>query len=421
MPFSLEGKAAGTRLVLEGQALVPLGRGGELELALDGERLDSLADLLGTALPAWGPWSVRGPVSLTAKGHGLAKLTARVGGSTLTGSGDLDLSGARPRVDVRLRAPRIQLDDFPVEALQGEPVAIRDQDDLRTTARSAARETQRVLAARFLRRFDGTLDVAVDQILSGADRLADGMLRARLEGGTLTVDPLVVNIPGGSARLKASHDVAGDGLVMALDARVERFDYGIIVRRIRPGSDVAGLISLDIALAGRPPSIDRFLAHADGHLDFALWPQNLPSGVLDRWSINVFTTLLPFLLRPGDSTVNCYIGRVNFAGGGFTEDKLLIDTTRVRATGTGHADFATDEFSFRFSPRGKGVTFFSLQTPLRVEGTMRDFRVFAAPGDWLEALARFFGSVVLVPLEIWRNGPLPADGADVCTDPIRPR
>jgi uncharacterized protein involved in outer membrane biogenesis len=221
--------------------------------------------------------------------------------------------------------------------------------------------------------------------------------------------------------LKANHDVAGDELAMALDVRVERFDYGVIARRIRPGSDVAGMISLDLKLAGRPPSIDRFLAHADGRFDFAIWPQNLPSGVLDRWSINAFATLLPFLLRPGDSTVNCYIGRADFAGGGLTEDKLLIDTTRVRATGTGYADFATEEISFRFNPRAKGVTFFSLQTPLRVEGTMRDFRVFAAPGDWLEAVARFFGSVVLVPLEIWRNGPLPADGADVCTDPIRPR
>ena len=51
-------------------------------------------------------------------------------------------------------------------------------------------------------------------------------------------------------------------------------------------------------------------------------------------------------------------------------------------------------------------------------GTMTDFRVFAAPGDWIEAVTRFFGSVVLVPLEIMRNGPLPADGADVCTNPL---
>jgi hypothetical protein len=226
-------------------------------------------------------------------------------------------------------------------------------------------------------------------------------------------------MPGGTAHMDGTFERTENGIEMAIAARASRFEYGIIARRWWPQDDFNGQVSVDIDLRGRAQSIEQFLAHAEGHFDFAVRPRNLGSGVLDRWSISAFRTLLPFLDRSGESTVNCYIARLDLAGGQAREHALIIDTTRVRATGTGSANLIDDTFSFRFSPRAKGVTFFSLQTPLRVEGSSSNVRVFVAPGDWLEALTRFFGSVILVPLDIWRNGPMPIDGSDVCVDAVR--
>jgi hypothetical protein len=280
------------------------------------------------------------------------------------------------------------------------------------TARAAAGETERMLGARILRRFDGSLDLAVKEMLAGDRRLADAQLRATLNAGRLHVEALDVRVPG---------DVTGREIEMAVAATIDRLEYGFLARRWRPDANLNGEVSLDVDLRAHTPSVDRFLEHATGHMDFAVWPRDQASGVLDRWSINAFLTLLPFLDRSGESTVNCYFGRLDFTDGVVREDALIIDTTRVRATGTGVVNLPKDALSFRFSPRAKGVTFFSLQTPLRMEGSTSDFRVFAAPGDWIEALTRFFGSIVLVPLEILRNGPMPADGADVCANPTRRR
>jgi uncharacterized protein involved in outer membrane biogenesis len=426
VPFTLEARAAGTRLALHGAAALPLGRGGEITLEMGGERLDSLSELVRVELPPWGPWSISGPIGLTPGGYAVNELTVRVGSSRLYGSGRLDLAGERPRAEVRVDAPHVQLDDFPYEVRPSPGTAAK----LRARAQEAADQTEVLLSKAFLARFDAIVDVQVQQVLSGADPLGDGTLRAELNGGRLYVDPLRVNVPGGSVNLYAYYDTSGREVELSAGARIERFEYGILARRIRPDAEIAGLFSLDMALKSTAPSLSLVMAHADGHIDFAAWPRNLPGGVFDRWSVNVFykllplldpLTLLPFRDAGTESRVNCLVARLDLNGGVLTHDALVIDTTRVRAVGAGSADFRTEEIAFRFRPRAKGVTFFSLQTPLSVSGTMTDVQIAPTRGDLLEAFARLLASVILVPLEVLVHGPLPQDGADVCTDPLRSR
>jgi uncharacterized protein involved in outer membrane biogenesis len=428
LPFAVEARAAGNRLALDGEVELPLGRGGALTLTLGGERLDSASALVRADLPPWGPWSIQGPIAMTPTGYEVPRLTVRVGESRLYGTGRLDLAGVRPRLEARISAPHIQLDDFPLEPREAGATLPAGVEGLRTRAREAADQTERLLSRAFLQRFDADVDVTVQQVLSGADRLADGRLRAVLDAGRLAIDPLEINVPGGSADLYAYYDTRGREVDLAAGARIQRLEYGILARRVRPDADLAGLFSLNMAVKSSAPSLDALMAHADGHVDFAIWPTNLGGRVFDRWSINVVRELLPLLDpfavlpfrdQPEESQVNCVIGRLDLKGGVLTPDALVIDTTRVRALGAGRADFRTEEIAFRFRPRAKGVTFFSLQTPLSVRGTMSDFTIRPTRGDVLEALARFFAEVVVVPLEILFRGPLPRDGADVCGDPSR--
>jgi hypothetical protein len=259
----------------------------------------------------------------------------------------------------------------------------------------------------------------VRQVLSGTDRLGDGWLRAQLIDGRLYLGPAEVNLPGGTARLSISYDPTAPEVALAAGAYIERFDYAILARRLRPDSDIAGLFSLNMEVAGKAPALDAIMAHADGHIDFAVWPKNLSSGVFDLWAVNVFLALLPAIDPRGESRVNCAVGRFDLKDGKLTHDALLIDTSRMRVLGAGGADFATEELGFRFRPRAKDFQLFSLQTPVSVTGTLTDFQVGVGAGDVLGTIARFLGSVIVVPLERLTQGPLPRDGVDVCTDPLR--
>jgi uncharacterized protein involved in outer membrane biogenesis len=421
VPFSVAAKAAGARLTLEGEAALPLGSGGQLTLEVAGERLDSLSPLARADLPRWGPWSIRGPFAVTPTGYEVAKLAVRVGESRLNGRGRLDVTGARPRLDVRVSAPRIQLNDFPRPA-RSDPARDRDEgtaEALRATAKGAATQTQTLLSAAFLRRFDAYVDVTVRQVLSGTDRLGDGWLRAQLIDGRLYLGPAEVNLPGGTARLTVAYDPTTPELTLSAGAYVERFDYGILARRALAGTDAEGLFSLNLELSGKAPRLDAIMAHADGRIDFAVWPKHLRSGVFDLWAVNVFLALLPAIDPGGESRVNCAVGRFDLRDGKLTHDALLIDTSRMRVAGAGGVDFDTEALAFRFRPRAKEFQLFGLQTPVNVTGTLTDFHVGVSAGDVLGTIARFLGSVIVVPFETLTQGPLPRDGADVCTDPLR--
>jgi hypothetical protein len=202
-------------------------------------------------------------------------------------------------------------------------------------------------------------------------------------------------------------------------ARIDRFDYGIIARRLNRADDLRGLFSLNLELAGTAPSLDSVMRHANGKLDIAVWPTELRGGMFNLWSANLVLKLLP-LIDPGPkSQVNCIVARMDLKDGDLSDDKIVIDTTRVRIRGSGHASLRTEELALVFRPRAKGPGLFRLQTPLRVSGTLSDQRFGFDPGDVFFSTWRMIASPILVPIERFTLGPLPRDGADVCRDPLR--
>jgi uncharacterized protein involved in outer membrane biogenesis len=290
---------------------------------------------------------------------------------------------------------------------------------VRAAAGRLAGRTDNMLSAAFLRRLDAIVDVKAKEVLSGNDRLADGALRVKLERGRLSLDPAVVNLPGGAVRLSVSYDLKETEIEFAAAAAIERFDYGIIARRMGRADDLRGLFSLNLELAGTAPSLDTIMRNASGKLDFAAWPTELRSGVFNLWSVNLLLKLLPLIDPGARPEVNCIVGRFDLERGNLSADKILIDTSAVRIRGAGHANLATEELEFVFRPRAKGFALFRLQTPLRVTGTLEDQRFGFSQRDVAESVLRLIASPILLPIERLTLGPLPRDGADVCTDPLR--
>jgi hypothetical protein len=319
---------------------------------------------------------------------------------------------------VRVTAPTIQLDDFPLPQHLAEESATT-AEGLRATARNVAGQTERLLGSGFLRRLDADLDVEVREVLSGTDRLGDGALRAKISDGRLYLNPVQVNLPGGTMRVSISYYPSASEVELGARAYVEKFDYGILARRLGGGDDVRGLFSLNLDLAGRAPSLDAIMSHADGTMDFAVWPTDLRGGIFNFWSLNLLIALLPVIDPGGISHVNCVVGRFDLADGVLADDRIMIDTTRVRVRGAGSANLRTEEIDFVFRPRAKGLALFRLQNPLRVTGTFTDYHIGIDHRDLLGSTLRMLASPILVPWEWLTRGPMPRDGADVCNDPLR--
>lgn len=426
VPFALDVDTAGTRLNLSGKVPVPItGKEGELQLQLGGARFDSLNTLARVQLPPWGPWSLGGRFIASSKGYEVPDLTMIVGDSRLNGRGAWTAGTQRPRLDIALSAPRIQLDDFAFGAWSPfEKKAAKDEkklsvEEMRAKAKEAAAEGQRLLSPETLRRLDAYLDVQVDQVLSGKDQLGSGQLHAQMADGQLNFGPAKVNVPGGSALIEAAYVPTEREVAVQMRIEAERFDYGILGRRLKPDTDLQGLFSLKLELDSRAPTLDRIMSNADGRVDFAVWPKNMRSGIFDMWAVNLFLAMVPAVDPEASSKVNCAVGRFDLRKGVLTHDALLIDTSRMRVVGTGRVDFDSERLDFRLAPRAKTAQFFSLATPIGVSGTLTDYKIGVAPGGIAETALRLLTSAFVVPIEKLTKGSLPRDGADICSNAVR--
>ena len=426
VPLHLSAEAAATRLELDGRVTLPVReQKGDLELTVSGANLNDLDKLAHVDLPPWGPWSFGGKFKASARGYEVPDLQVRVGSSTLGGRGTMTFSGVRPRIDVSLTAPNIQLDDFKLgdwSAAAKKPATTDRKltpDEMRKQAREAAQSGQRLLSRATLLKQDAFLDVEVAQVLSGKDRLGSGRLHAQLQDARLELSPVEVNVPGGSARIELGYEPLPDNVNVKVRAqvRVDRFDYGVLARRIKPDTDLQGRFSFNLDLDSTAP-LDGVMQKGNGKLDVAVWPINLKSGIFDMWAVNLFVALIPAVDDASASKVNCAIARFDLVDGKLRQDMVLIDTTRMRVGGTARVDFADETIAVHLQPQAKQPQFFSLATPIDVSGHVTAPKI-ALGGAIMSTIGNFFGSIVTTPFAMLTAKTIPRDGADVCEQGLR--
>lgn len=427
VPFDLSMLAVGTRLSLSGTMNRDIdARDVELGMKVQGERFNQLDKLLHVSLPPWGPWSAAGRFRMSTRGYEVEDLQLKVASSTLNGRGSLVTSTGRPRLDVALHAPLIQLDDFRLNgwsATEAQPTNAAsadlalDQEALRKLAAEKSDQIQGLLSQATLKKIDASLSVRVERVMSGKDVLGNGDIVVRLRDGRADIGPIKVEMPGGSAVWSLAYEPTDREVMARLKIDVDNFDYGVLGRRIKPDTDIDGRFTLHANVSSRTPRLSQILRHGSGHIDFAVWPKNLRSGVFDMWAVNVLTALLPAINPNNESRINCAVGRFGLDNGKLTQRALVIDTSQMRVTGNSSVDFGDEKLNIRLQPQAKTAQFLSLATPIEVSGSFSKFQVGVRPGDVVETMVRLATSIVWVPIKKLFSEKVPVDGSDVCLLP----
>lgn len=430
VPIKLNATIAGARIAIDGNLARSLAAPDiNLSLKLAGGKLAELSALAHTDLPPWGPYSLDGRLRISNNGYDVENGTLKIGSSTLTGSGKVDTVEKPPRLSIDLSATSIQLDDFrfgdwsptPKSAAQSPPAQAVDPTSadeiaaLRKRARAASEDAQRLVSQQILQRQNARLRVKVDEVRSGADRLGSGSLQAAIESGRAQIDPIEVELPGGSAKMALGWVPTAQSIGLTARIDVDRMDYGVLARRAKPGSDLSGKFSLHFDIASKAPNLADAMSYANGKLDVAVWPEKLRADVFDMWAANLLIALAQRADPASDSRINCGLGRFVLTDGKLEDRQIMLDTTRVRVTGKAAADFRDEAIRLRMSPLPKQAQFFSLATPIEVGGTFREYKIGVNPGDVIATVGRLATSLVVVPLQKLFGKDLPADGADVCT------
>jgi len=240
----------------------------------------------------------------------------------------------------------------------------------------------------------------------------------RLEGGRFALDPFTVEVPGGSVAMTASLAPTAQHTDAAFTLLMERFDFGILARRVDPETEMGGLARLDVALQTSGPSARALMANADGHLDFAIFPHDFEAGIIDLWAVNLLAAAVSAVDDEGEegerSKLNCVVGIFDLEDGLMRALRLLLDTSRMSVEGHAEVNFDTNEVYVELAPASKRAEFFSLATPVEIEGTIPDFEIGVDAGALVGTVIRFVTSVVYVPVQRLLADEPPRDELENC-------
>ena len=405
------------------------GRGTKLKLSVTGQDLSSLNDLLGLDLPPLQDYYLKADLRAEPGRVELKSLDTGVRESSLQGSLLIERSTNVPFARLKLRSQRIQLADFDTGdwTPEEEPVATDGQEDKESTEdtdAAAPRVRQKLFSQEALARANASVSIEVLEVLSGEDRLGGAELEMSLQDGRIQIDPLHLQLPESSLDMQASLKPGRQSSDATLRLLIENFDFGILMRISNPQSEAGGTLTVDVDVASSASNMRSILSGASGYLDVSAELENVSSGLVDLWAVNLLSSVVSSAIKDDQQPqVNCAISRFRLENGLMTAEQLAVDTSRIRICGEGEISFIDETFDLVVKPKAKRPEFFSLATPLAVRGEFDDFRIGMKTGvlSLGTTATKFVISPVTTPFKRLFRKDLPEDGADICSLPIGPR
>ncbi|KHT65222.1 AsmA protein [Photobacterium gaetbulicola] len=379
------------------------------------DRLEAFSDI---DLPPYGPVKLAASLSMDARGYHLNDMTVQVNDSQLTGKGAWLpplKAELRPRLELALRAPFIQLDDFKVgdwQAWENDSTESANTDG--STPNTEEKQNTALISTDGLEMLNASFSLDVDEVRSGEDWLGAGQLHWALQEGVFTLKPMTIQLPGGNIEMASKIKAKGEMFDIQLSGHVENFDYGILARRLAPDSGMHGNISTQFKLTSLANSPDSLMNNANGFIGFAAWPQEFESDLIDLWAVSLTDAIIPNFTNNDPSVLNCVAAGLDIQQGTMRQRDLLLDTTRIQVNGQFDASYANRDFALYLRPQSKRAQIFSLQTPVEVFGKFEDFDFSVPLSAILETSVRFTTSPVVSPLRWLVEKPIAKDGSQQC-------
>jgi uncharacterized protein involved in outer membrane biogenesis len=261
--------------------------------------------------------------------------------------------------------------------------------------------------------FDIVLDI--EELYSAGNFLGNARFGLMADDREFRFDPLQISLPGGNVNADYYGKYVEGGVEAGMNIRIERLEYGGLLRLLDPASEANGLLYLDTSLYAEAPDFTRLSSGLEGQLDLLAIPDDVEAGFLDLWASNMIFALLP---SPADSEsgkkMNCMVARFEVEEGIMKSKNILLDSTDIIVRGRGSINLGTRELDLIFAPQAKLEKFLSISAPVEVTGSFGDFQIGVVSGGFVMTMFRWYMSLIYVPYK-WLTGErFPPDGMVTC-------
>lgn len=427
VPLTIDVEFANSYISFGGELALPVtDRNLNLFLKFKTDKLDNLNEALRLDLPSIGPVAFSTRFALLDTRYELSKLDLQVGESRLEGKMSLDASEEKPEVNIELISELLHIDDFDAMKKTSDETSQITQtptpDETDNADENIAEKTDKqgkngerdLLSRDVLSSFNAELLVKAEKVTSGDDNLGSGEFKISLKDSLLALAPLRMDVPGGIVQVELDYLPTEENITVNLNADIDKFDIGVLVRRIKPEADMGGMIYLNTSLHSTASDFSTIMENAEGHFDFGLVPQNFSAGVIDMWAVNLISSIMTEVSEEEQSEVNCVVVRFGIEDGLMEEKAIYMDTSNMRVAGKAKIDLKTGELNILLVPKAKKPEFFSLAVPIKVDGKLDDFGMGIGVGRLTGAIFSFITSPVHVPIRKIFTNKIPKDGREAC-------
>ena len=405
VPLDIELSIADSSLALQGT--VGKGPRADVGLRLATKRVDGLLALVGVQSAAHGALagSAQLKVSPPAR-YAFESVDLRLGESHLTGRVVADASARRPRIDATLAGPTLRLADLGIDASAAK-------DELVASAQGATQKSDRGAWIAPLRRFDGALSVAVDQLVAAGEPVGSLKVRVRIDGGRLRVAPFIIREGDSALRAQGEVDVAADEPRYSVQAELKQYDLTPLLRSVDPKA--VGSASLDGRMVLRSEGLgDAIVGNLDGTIDIASYAKDVGAGAIGLMGASIFELTLDRLDRAQNKKVNCAVGVFDVKHGQAKSRALFIDTTRLRILGNLDVNLLTATIDGGLRPYPKNPSLFNVSTPVDISGTLEHPKVSIADRALPDLVIRYASPYTMLLSMLTQTENAKPDGSDDC-------
>lgn len=378
-PVKMNVTLPGAKASVEGSIAQPLqARGLALKLSAEAPDLAKLAALAGASAPAV-PLSLQADVKdLGPQRYALSNIAAKIADSDLTGSGEINLAGAKPAVKFDLASKSMDVTKLMPQDSGAKTVSGPAGSGAAGKPAGGSQSSDGRLFSNDPLPLDGLN--AVDAVLAyKAERFKAPMLDAQgmvlnltLKDGVLNLKPAIANLSNGSL----NGDVTVNGKAKSMSARLD--GKGVVLSEYLQKNGISDIVRrggpTDLALdvTSSAASVRQMMAGLNGKLVLKVGEGELKEEYIRQFLPGLARAVSALDRATAKTKLHCVVSGLDFKNGVATPKAILAETGSMTMTGDGTANLGTEQLNLRLVPSSRDTGLAAALPPVHVRGSFTD-------------------------------------------------
>lgn len=378
----------------------------DLQVQVRGPSMALLYPLTGLVLPRTAPFETRGQLQGTlgqsqAQWH-YRDFHGRMGESDIAGELTYQSRQPRPLLTAKVSSNHLQLVDLgPLIGLgpiPPDPASPRpgQRSAPRTDARARVLPDLPFLSERW-NDMDLALQYQASQVEHGRQTITRNLqTRIQLQDRQMRVEPLNFDIGGGQAQARflldgRQHPVAGQAWLSLHDIALEQ------VLGQADHANLAGTLQGKLELQGHGNSLAALLGSGNGTLSLHLGAGHIRRSALELVALDLLNVAITKAFGDADIPITCAIANFTVKNGVAESHDVQLQTRIAYLDITGNVNLGTETLELTVHPHTLAPRFFSLRSPINIQGSFLHPRVKVQEGPLLLRAGAAAALAVLAP------------------------